>query len=70
MKINNPSSKELRAKKPADLEKHLIELKKNLETLNHEIYTNKETKTHQIGVIKKAIARAKTIQTATKGEEK
>ena len=70
MKIKTMAAKELRTKKVGDIEKHVAELKKNLEELNHAIYTNKENKTHQIGVIKKAIARAKTVQASLAGEEK
>lgn len=70
MKIKTLTVKELRTKKLAEIEKYIFELKKSQSELNHEIYTNKETKTHQIGVIRKAIARAKTVQTAVAKEEK
>lgn len=70
MKIKTLTPKELRTKKRAEIEKYLAELKQSQRELNHLIYTNKENKTHQVGIIKKAIARAKTIQTALAGEEK
>lgn len=70
MKIKTLTIKELRSKKPAEIEKYVLELKKSQSELSHEIYTNKETKTHQLGVIRKAIARAKTVQTAVAKEEK
>lgn len=70
MKLAILTLKELRSKKPAEIEAYIADLKKSQVELNHSINTNKENKTHQVGVIKKAIARAKTIQNATAGEEK
>lgn len=70
MKIKTLTVKELRTKKPAEIEKYIAELKKSQIELDHAIYTNKENKTHQVGIVKKAIARAKTIQTTLVGEEK
>lgn len=70
MKAKNLNAKELAAKKPAEIEAYIVELQKNLTELMHQINTGKENKTHQINVIKKAIARAKTVKTAVAGEEK
>lgn len=69
MKLKTLTIKELRTKKSNEIEKYILELKKSQTELNHAIYTNKEKQTHQVGVIKKAIARAKTIQAAQAGEE-
>lgn len=69
MKLKTFTTKELRTKKPAEIETYIAELKKNQIELHHAIHTNKENKTHQVGVIKKAIARAKTVQSAQAGEE-
>lgn len=70
MKLTFLTVKELRAKKAADIEKYIAELTSSQTELNHLINTNKENKTHQIGVIKKAIARAKTVLRAQAGKEK
>jgi ribosomal protein L29 len=70
MKLTILTAKELRAKKTADIEKYIAELQSSQIELNHSISTNKENKTHQVGVIKKAIARAKTVLRAQAGEEK
>lgn len=74
MKIKTLTIKELRTKKPVEIEKYVVELKKSQTELIHALSTNKETKSHQISVIKKAIAQAKTILSAqvkvNAGEEK
>ena len=73
MKLKTLTPKELRTKKPADIEKYIIELEQSQVELNLALNTNKEKTTHQIGIIKKAIARANTIQTelgAQKEKEK
>lgn len=70
MKIKTLTANELRGKKATEIEAHITELHKNLEELSHALYSGKENKTHQVSVIKKAIARAKTVQTAIAGEEK
>jgi ribosomal protein L29 len=70
MKLAILTVKELRSKKPAEVEAYIADLKKSQTELNHNISTNKENKTHQVGVIKKAIARALTIQNVAAGEEK
>ena len=70
MKIKTLTAKELRAKKPEEIEKYVKELKQTQSEFNHGLYTNKEKQTHQISVIKKAIARAYAIQTElTAGKE-
>ena len=70
MKLKLLELKDLRTKKIVDIEKYIAELQKSLSELNHSIYTSKENKTHQISVIKKAIARAKTVANTSDGEEK
>lgn len=62
MKLNIANVKDLRTKKPAELTAYVNELKNQYNQLTHQISLNNESKTHQIGVIKRAIARAKTIQ--------
>lgn len=74
MKLKLTPVKDLRSKKPAEIEKYITELKKNQAELNHAIYTNKEKQTHQVSQIKRAIAQAKTVQAElalqAAGEEK
>ncbi len=74
MKLKLTTVKELRTKKPADIDKYIVELKKTQADLNHAIYTNKDKQTHQVGEIKQAIARAMTIKAenvlAAAGEDK
>lgn len=72
MKLKTLTIKELRAKKSSEIEKYISELKKSQTELNHAIYTNKEKQTHQVSLIRKAIARAQTIlaSQAQAGEEK
>ena len=71
MKLNTLTVKELRTKKPADIEKYLVEMELSQVAHNLGLNTNKEKQTHQVKVIKKAIALAKTVQTeANKGKEK
>lgn len=73
MKIKTLTLKELRSKKSVEIEKYIVELKKSQAELVHELSTNKESKTHQLSSIKKAIAQAKTVQSAqvrvSSGEE-
>lgn len=66
MKLKTFTTKELRAKKATEIEKYIVELKKSQSELNHALYTNKEKQTHQVSVIKKAIARAHSIHTEVK----
>lgn len=63
MKLKTLTAKELRSKKAVEIEKYIKELKQSQAELNHALYTNKENKTHQVSVIKKAIARAYGIHT-------
>ncbi len=70
MKVKLLSIKDLRTKKDAELAAYIAELQTSYQELIHALNTNKETKTHHLGAIKKSIARAKTIQTALSGEEK
>lgn len=70
MKLKTLTVKELRSKKPAEIEKYITELKQSQTELNHAIYTNKEKQTHQVSVLKKAVARAKTLLAASAREEK
>ena len=71
MKLKIPTAKDLRTKKPADIDKIIIELEAQQTEHNHALYTNKDKQTHQIKVLKKAVARAHTIKTAANtGKEK
>ncbi len=71
MKLKTLTIKELRAKKPAELEKYIVELENTQTEHNHALYTNKDNQTHQVKLIKKAIARAYTVQSSvTEGKEK
>lgn len=71
MKVKFLSQKELQSKKPAEIDVYIAELQKNHAELVHLIQTGKEKTTHQLGQIKKSIARAYTAQTQqTQKEEK
>ena len=70
MKLKTLTTKDRRTKRSADINKYLIELELQQVDLNLSLNTNKEKQTHQVKVIKKAIARAKTIQTQLVAQEK
>lgn len=71
MKVKTLTIKDLRTKKPSELEKYIAELQKSQAELIHAISINKEKQTHQHSVIRRAIARAKTVQAeAAKEKEK
>jgi ribosomal protein L29 len=61
MKLKLLTVKELRTKKAADVSTYVAELRQNYVQLQHAIATNKDKQTHQLGQIKKAVARAHTI---------
>jgi ribosomal protein L29 len=61
MKLTLLTVKELRTKKVADVNTYATELRQNYVQLKHEIATNKNKQTHQLGQIKKAVAQAHTI---------
>ncbi len=70
-KLTFLSIKELGGKKPAEFEAYINEMKITMRDLIHDIATNKEKQTHKLKLIKRAIAKAKTMQTkATQGTEK
>ena len=62
MKLAIVNMKDLRAKKPSDVEKYITELQKQLAELTHLITLQKEKQTHQLSQLKRAIAQAKTVQ--------
>lgn len=65
------SIEDLRKKKPAELQQYVIDLQKNKVELLHALTTNKEKRSHQLGLIRRSIARAKTVLAQqTKEEEK
>lgn len=71
MKLTILTTKELRSKKPAEIDAYIAQLQNDQIELNHARFTGKETKTHQVAIIKKAIARAYTVKAqANAGEEK
>lgn len=70
MKLKLITTKELHTKKPAELAKYLTELKTTLNDLQYQIHTNKDKQTHQLKILKRSIARVKTIETSLKGKEK
>ncbi|HMS31061.1 MAG TPA: 50S ribosomal protein L29 [Candidatus Saccharibacteria bacterium] len=70
MKLKTLTVKELRAKKPAELQQYVEELETSFKQLHLGISTNKEKQTHQHGVIKKSIARAHTIAAEQVNQEK
>lgn len=63
MKLKITTTQDLSSKKPAEIQKYITELKQSYNELVRNIHTNKETKTHQLGQIRKAVAQAKTVQT-------
>lgn len=59
--------KEIRAKKPAELEKYMVELKKELMQLESQVAMGTTPKSpRKIHAIKKTVARIKTIQNESK----
>lgn len=62
MKLSVMTTKDLRAKKPAEITAYITDLKQKQTELVHQISLQKESKTHLLGVIKRAVAQAKTIQ--------
>ncbi len=70
MKLKLTPVKDLTAKKPAEIEKYITELKKQQVELTHQITLGKEKQTHQISQLKRAVAQAHTVLTQTaKGKE-
>jgi len=69
MKLKVLTTKELRSKKPAELTAYITEMKKNYVEFVHAVVLNKEKQTHQAGVMRRAIAQAKTIQAEMRQEE-
>ena len=61
MVVNEMKAKEIRTMSTADLEAKLVELKKNLFTLRMQHATNQLNNPVQIALVKKDIARVKTI---------
>ncbi len=71
MKLKLLTLEELRAKKPAEVDTYIAQLYTQQTEHNHALYTNKDKQTHQVKLIKKAIARAYTVQSAANtGKEK
>lgn len=71
MKIKISLVKDLAGKKPAELDAYVTDLQKQLAELLHQIALNKEKQTHQIGMLKKAIAKAHTVKTTiSQGKER
>lgn len=72
MKLKLSTTKELRGKKPAEIDAYIVEMKNTLAELRREVARNQDNKTHQISLLKKTIARAQTVKTAqviSKGKE-
>lgn len=64
------STKELRAKKPAEIEAYVSDLGKYQVTLQHDLGIGKAKTSHQLTQTRRAIARAKTLLSEMKREEK
>ncbi len=64
MKLKFLTTQEMQKKKTNELETYVIEMKTSLAVLQREIARNQDNKTHQISLVRKTIARAKTVQTA------
>lgn len=70
MKLKITPVKDLRTKKPAELAKYVSELRVAQTELSHGLATNKEKQTHQVKLIKKAIATAQTVASEIQKAEK
>lgn len=70
MKLSIVNIKDLRSKKPVELESYIVELQAQLAELTHLITLQKEKQTHQLSQLKRAIAQAKTIQQQAQGKDK
>lgn len=70
MKLKLSSTKDLRSKKPAELEKYITELRSNQAELLHAIATGKDKQTHQLGRIRRSIATAKTLAAQNNSQTK
>ena len=70
MKLTTLTVKELRAKKPAEIEAYIKDLSIKHNELRHALSVNKEKQTHYNLVIRKAIAKAKTVLTEHNNMEK
>ncbi|MBP9738415.1 50S ribosomal protein L29 [Candidatus Saccharibacteria bacterium] len=71
MKLKTLTPKDLRGKKPAELDAYLLDLQKQQVELTHLLSINKDKQTHQVSIIKRAIAQVKTVQTqVAQGKEK
>lgn len=68
-KLKLLSIEDLRKKKPAELQEYIISLQKSKTELLHALTTNKEKQSHQLGLIRKSIARAKTVLAQQAKEE-
>ncbi len=64
MKIKFSTPEELRSKKVSEIEKYILDMKNTLAELCREISRKQDNKTHQIKLVKKTIARARTVQSA------
>lgn len=62
MKLKLTKLDELKKMKPSDLDKYIVEVKKQQYEFTHAVATNKEKQTHQSKLLKKAIARANTLK--------
>ena len=70
MKLKLTSVKDLTAKKPAEIQSYIAELRKQHVDLTHQIALGKEKQTHQLSQLKRAVAQAHTVLTqAAKGKE-
>ncbi len=69
MKVKFLDLKDLRTKKPAELDAYVSDMQKYRVELLHALQTGKEKGTHQLSLIKKTIARAHTVRVAQAKEE-
>lgn len=69
MKLKLMSLKDMQSKDVSELQAYCQELQATKAELTHLLHTGKEKSTHQLGLIKKSIARAKTLA-KIKEEEK
>lgn len=61
---------DLKAKKPAELKVYISEMQHKRTELLQELHTNKSKQTHQLGLMKRSVAQARTILVQTDKESK
>ena len=69
MKIKLISVKDMRTKKPADLDKYILDINNSRADLLEQLQTSKEKSTHQLSQMKRSVAQAKTVKSELNAKE-